>query len=114
MTKMTLAMAGLALVLVNTQTRAFDRDARDDFGWGARYNAHLSEYDGRPLGPPLPALPPCYQYYNNRLIRVPYCYQGPHLYGPHGPAQVGAVHVGPQHVTRTHRAARARSAHRQR
>jgi hypothetical protein len=54
-----------------------------DLGYGPRYNNHLSQYDGRPLGPPLTAFGPSqalddgdprafytprYQYYNGRLI----------------------------------------------
>jgi hypothetical protein len=57
-----------------------------EFGWGSRYNNHLSQYDGRPLGPPLTAFGPSqaysdadprafytprYQYYNGQLIVVP-------------------------------------------
>ena len=95
-------VAGAVIALASTGAHAFDRDGRDSFGWGARYNAHLSEYDGRPLGPPLPALPPGYQYYNGKLIRVPY----------YDPAHVGTIYVRPRHVARPSRAARARSAHR--
>ena len=55
-------------------------------GWGPRYNNHLSQYDGRPLGPPLTAFGPSqgysdsdphafytprYQYYDGRLIVIP-------------------------------------------
>ncbi len=64
----------------------------DDFGWGPRYNNHLSQYDGRPLGPPLTAFGPAqglddgdprsfytprYQYYDGRLIVT-----GPDAYAP--------------------------------
>jgi hypothetical protein len=73
-------------------------DLRDDFGWGGYYSQHLSEYDGRPLGPPLPALPPGYQYYNGRLIQV----VDPSLppYGFHGPTHSVRVHRAPRRVQR--------------
>ncbi len=61
-------LTALALLAATAESRAFDRDT----GWGAPYNSHLDSYSGRPLGPPLPSLPPGYQYYNGRLIRVPY------------------------------------------
>src|SRR3712207_2187863 len=97
MRTITCVAAGAALAIMSAHAQAFDRDALDDFGWGARHSAHLSEYDGRPLGPPLSALPPGYQYYNGRLIRVPY----------HNPAF--GVWVRPPVVTGSRRAYRGSS-----
>jgi hypothetical protein len=69
MIKMTrAAVMASALLAATVQTEAFDRDRDRDIGWGAYYNNHLSSWNGRPLGPPLPALPPGYQYYNGRLV----------------------------------------------
>ena len=102
-------IAGAMLAMGATTAQALDREFLDDFGWGGRYNQHLSEYDGRPLGPPLPALPPCSQYYNGRIIRVP-CYYGAYPYGSYyDPAQVGSIR--PRHVVKTPRAARAHRRH---
>jgi hypothetical protein len=106
MTRSSIALAGLFLAGASTPTLAWDRDGLDSFGWGARYNGHLSEYDGRPLGPPLPALPPGYFYYNGRLAYSPYAYDGR--------TYLGAVHVHPRYVAKPHRTTRARSAQRQR
>lgn len=91
------AAIALALAVTIDESRAFDRDR--DFGWGAPYNSHLDSYSGRPLGPPLTALPPGYQYYNGRLIR-PY-YADP-AYG-HDPS------VRPRHLASPKRASRKRS-----
>ena len=107
MKKISMALAGLALAAASTPALAFDRgrDNLDDFGWGARYNGHLSEYDGRPLGPPIPALPPGYHYYNGRLVRgAPYPY--------YDPAHVGAIRARPRHVVKSKPI--SRHAHRQR
>jgi hypothetical protein len=43
----------------------------EGFGWGPYYNNHLSQWDGRPVGPPLAALPPGAEYYNG-VPRVGY------------------------------------------
>ena len=66
-------LIGLALLAATAESRAFERDT----GWGAPYNSHLDSYSGRPLGPPLSSLPPGYQYYDGRLIRLPYAGPGP-------------------------------------
>ena len=102
MNRIATTFAGLVLAGASTPTLAFDRDG-DSFGWGARYNGHLSEYDGRPLGPPLPALPPGYFYYNGRLAYSPNAYAGP--------PYLGAFPTRRLYVAKPHR---ARSAHRQR
>jgi hypothetical protein len=97
------SVAGLiALTFLATtgEGQAFDSD--EFRGWGSRYNSHLDSYSGRPLGPPLTALPPGYDYYNGRLIRLPYYY---------GPA--GIVYVRP-HTVKKNRTAGARSGARRR
>lgn len=90
-----------ALLATTVESRAFDRGGNR--GWGAPYNSHLDPYSGRPLGPPLTALPPGYQYYNGRLIRVPH----------YGLGQVYVPYARPRHVLRSNRAAK-RSASRRR
>src|SRR5829696_5262547 len=44
-------------------------DRRRGLGLGPFYNGHLSPYDGRPLGPPLGALPPGSPYYTGAVRR---------------------------------------------
>jgi hypothetical protein len=44
-----------ALFATSAAAQPFDDDG---LGWGPHYNNHLSPYNGRPLGPPLSALPP--------------------------------------------------------
>ena len=68
------ALLALAAFIVTAAGPALARDR--DFGWGAPFNSHLDSYSGRPLGPPLPTLPPGYQYYNGRLVRVLYIAPG--------------------------------------
>src|SRR4051812_36276462 len=53
--------AALALFATSAAAQPFDDDG---LGWGPYYNNHLSPYDGRPLGPPLSALPAGAEYYN--------------------------------------------------
>ena len=65
-------LIALALLGTTAESRAFGRDEDRDSGWGAPHNSHLDSYSGRPLGPPLSALPPGYDYYNGRLVRLPY------------------------------------------
>ena len=80
-------LAPVLFALAQSPALGWERDT----GWGAPYNSHLDSYSGRPLGPPLPMLPPGYQYYNGRLVRVPYA----------GPALV-YVPVRPRHSVRRH------------
>jgi hypothetical protein len=84
-------VAALALMATSTEGEAFDRSSSR--GWGAPYNSHLDPYNGRPLGPPLTALPPGYQYYNGRLVRVPH----------YGPGVVYAPYAGPRRWVRSKR-----------
>jgi hypothetical protein len=84
MTRIAAALLVAPVLLATTvESGAFDSD--NDTGWGAPYNSHLDPYNGRPLGPPLPSLPPGYQYYNGRLVRVPYAAPG-RVYVPYAPA----------------------------
>ena len=77
-------IAAAALLATTVESRAFDRGDRGDIGWGAPYNSHLDSYSGRPIGPPLTALPPGYQYYDNRLIWIPPAGRGA-AYVPYAP-----------------------------
>ena len=91
------------------------RDQRGaGLGWGPYYNNHLSPYDGRPLGPPLSALPPGAEYYNG-MPRAGYIVTLGPGYGPersyaypsaqiYRPARV----VRPRHAVRHHRAMKRR------
>jgi hypothetical protein len=72
-TKALALAAGLALVGTTGTAQAFDSDGffgdrSDARGWGPLWNSHLDPYDGRPLGPPLAALPPGSYYYNRQLV----------------------------------------------
>jgi hypothetical protein len=113
MIRMAHAAAVAVTVLVTaTGAKAFDRD--EGRGWGAYYNNHLSSYDGRPVGPPLPSLPRGYQYYNNQLIVG----AGPSPWGdpyptyaapPHGPRYVAGPHAtGSVRILRKRKAPRHR------
>jgi hypothetical protein len=82
-----------SLLAMTAEAQAFGRDEDRDFGWGAPHNSHLDSYSGRPLGPPLSALPPGYDYYNGRLIRLPYA----------GGAQVYVPRARPRHSVRPKR-----------
>ena len=81
-------LIALALLAATTESRAFGRDEDRDFGWGAPHNSHLDSYSGRPLGPPLSALPPGYDYYNGRLVRLPYA--GSRVYVPYAQPRYSA------------------------
>jgi hypothetical protein len=91
MTRISATAFALALLVTTAESQAFDRSSSR--GWGAPYNSHLDAYSGRPLGPPLTALPPGYQYYNGRLIRVPV----------YGPGYVYVPHARPRHSLRSKR-----------
>src|SRR5215217_8204187 len=79
MRKMIGAMgAALALFATSAAAQPFDDDG---LGWGPYYNNHLSPYNGRPLGPPLSALPPGAEYYNG-LPRAGYIVTPGPGYGP--------------------------------
>src|SRR5215208_389707 len=79
MRKMIGAMcAALALFATSAAAQPFDDDG---LGWGPYYNNHLSPYDGRPLGPPLSALPPGAEYYNG-VPRAGYIVTPGPGYGP--------------------------------
>jgi hypothetical protein len=107
MIKLTHAAAAAVAVLVTaTGAQAFDRDF--DRGWGAYYNNHLSSWDGRPVGPPLPSLPRGYQYYNNRLIVG----AGPSPWGDPYPTYVRPGYVGAPYATGSIRTVRTRKASR--
>src|SRR3954467_1791330 len=87
MRKMIEAMgAALALFATSAAAQPFDDDG---LGWGPYYNNHLSPYDGRPLGPPLSALPPVAEYYNG-LPRAGYTVTP----GPYGPERSYAYPSG--------------------
>ena len=103
--------AALALFATSAAAQPFDDDG---LGWGPYYNNHLSPYDGRPLGPPLSALPPGAEYYNG-LPRAGYIVTPGPGYGPersygypsaqiYRPARV----VRPRHALRHHRAVKRR------
>src|SRR3954462_1162262 len=112
MRKMIGAMcAALALFATSAAAQPFDDDG---LGWGPYYNNHLSPYDGRPLGPPLSALPPGAEYYNG-VPRAGYIVTPGPGYGPersyaypsaqvYRPARV----VRPRHAVRHHRAMKRR------
>lgn len=89
------ATVAVTLLAATTAANAFDRDR--DHGWGAQYNNHLSSWDGRPVGPPLPALPRGYQYYNNQLIVG----AGPSPWGDPYPTYAGPPY-GPRYVAGPH------------
>jgi hypothetical protein len=105
---------GVALALGATGAAAQTWDD-EGFGWGPYYSNHLSQYDGRPLGPPLAALPPGSEYYNGAPRRG-YAVTPGSAYGPerayaypsrsYYPVQV----VRPRHATRTHRVVKRRAA----
>jgi hypothetical protein len=102
-----ISAAGLiafALVGTTVESQAFGRDEDRDFGWGAPHNSHLDSYSGRPLGPPLSALPPGYDYYNGRLVRLPYA----------GGAPVYVPHARPRYSARPKRPSSGRAASRRR
>ena len=74
MRKMIGAMgAALALFATSAAAQPFDDDG---LGWGPYYNNHLSPYNGRPLGPPLSALPPGAEYYNGLPLRPAASWRG--------------------------------------
>jgi hypothetical protein len=98
----TLALAaGLALIGTAAAAQPFDSiwDNSDIRGWGPYWNSHLSPYDGRPLGPPLSALPPGSYYYNGRLVLGGYGYG----YGPVVAPPPRVVRVRPHGRRRAHR-----------
>ena len=97
-------LIALALLATTVESQAFGRDEDRDFGWGAPHNSHLDSYSGRPLGPPLSALPPGYDYYNRRLVRLPYA----------GPAYVYVPHARPRYSSRPKRPSSGRAASRRR
>src|SRR5687767_1446548 len=96
-----------ALALSVTAASAQTDD--EGLGWGPFYSGHLSPYDGRPLGPPLGALPPGSQYYNG-AVRRGYLSTPGSAFGPERsyiyPAQsyYAAPVVRSPHAARTHRA----------
>jgi hypothetical protein len=102
MTRTAFAVALAAALLATSGASAFDRD--HDRGWGAYYNNHLSSWDGRPVGPPLPALPRGYQYYNNRLMVG----AGPSPWGDPYPTYVPPTYAGQPYVTGSVRTVRKR------
>jgi hypothetical protein len=66
MTRNAFLVAGaLALTLASGAATA------RDFGYGGRYSAHLSSYDGRALGPPVSAFGPVYDDGDPRSIYAP-------------------------------------------
>jgi hypothetical protein len=104
-----------ALVLSATAASAQTYDD-EGFGWGPYYNNHLSQYDGRPIGPPLASLPPGTEYYNGAPRRGFVATPGP-AYGPERsyiyPGQTyyyGGPVVRPRHVVRSHRSVKRRVA----
>src|SRR5215204_7145497 len=108
-----IAAVGAALGLFASAAAAQPADD-EGLGWGPYYSNHLSQYDGRPLGPPLAALPPGSEYYNGAPRRGYAVTPGP-AYGPerayaypsrsYYPVQV----VRPRHATRTHRVVKRRA-----
>ena len=95
-----MGLIALAVLATTVESQAFGRDEDRDFGWGAPHNSHLDAYSGRPLGPPLSALPPGYDYYNGRLVRLPYA----------GGAPVYVPQARPRYSARPKRPSSARAA----
>ena len=113
----TIGAACVALALLIAAGAASAQPFDDEgFGWGPYYNNHLSPYDGRPLGPPLAALPPGSEYYNG-VPRVGYPVTPGPAYGPerayaYPPATAyrsGKV-VRRHHAARQHRVVKRRVA----
>jgi hypothetical protein len=94
-------LIALALLATTVESQAFGRDEDRDFGWGAPHNSHLDSYSGRPLGPPLS---PGYDYYNGRLVRLPYA----------GAAPVYVPQARPRYSARPKRPSSGRAASRRR
>jgi hypothetical protein len=111
----TIATLLAALVLGGGAAAAQTYDD-DGHGWGPYYNNHLSQYDGRPLGPPLGALPPGTEYYNG-VPRAGYPLTTGSAFGPEraygygaGPGYRPARVAGPRHAGRSHRVVKRRIA----
>ena len=87
----------------------------EGFGWGPYYNNHLSQWDGRPIGPPLAALPPGSEYYNG-VPRVGYPVTPGPLYSPQRAYRYPSYRQGhvvvPHHAARKQRAVKRRTAER--
>jgi hypothetical protein len=114
-----IAAAGVACALAATGAAAQPFDD-EGFGWGPYYSNHLSQYDGRPLGPPLASLPPGSEYYNGVPRRGYVATPGP-AYGPersyrYRPVQVyrPPAAVKPRHAARPQRIVKRRIAERRR
>ena len=84
-------------------------------GWGPYYNNHLSSYDGRPLGPPLSALPPGTEYYGG-VPRTGYPVTSGPIFGPERayyypePAYRPVRVARPRHAVRSQRVVKRRVA----
>jgi hypothetical protein len=114
-----IAAVGAALGLFASAAAAQPADD-EGLGWGPYYSNHLSQYDGRPLGPPLAGLPPGSEYYNGVPRRGYVATPGP-AYGPersyrYRPVQVyrPAPAAKPRHAARSHRLVKPRIAERRR
>jgi hypothetical protein len=105
-----LALGALLLNAAHASAQPFDDEG---FGWGPYYNNHLSPWDGRPVGPPLAALPPGSEYYNGRP-RVGYPVTAGPLHGPERAYRYPSYGQGyaapPRHAVRKQRAVKRRTA----
>jgi len=107
-----LALGALLLGAASASAQPFDDEG---LGWGPYYNNHLSAWDGRPLGPPLGALPPGSEYYNG-VPRLGYQVAPGPAYGPGRTYRYPAYRQGyvaaRRHPARKQRAVKRRVAER--